>query len=251
MLKILFSPSEDKSSHSPLKGKLRDALCFGGKFECRKECVELYNDILRGRNEKELSKLFGLKKRNEIEAFLPIGFEAESLQKAVLRYTGVAYSHLSYETLDEKAQGFIDTNVMIFSNLLGAVLAGEEIPYYKLKQGENLRGFDTSSHYKNAFKDEIDEWLAEAFVIDLRAGFYERFYTLQKPHITMRFYKNGKILSHFAKAYRGVVLRRLATQRPENINEFNQINFEGLHIIDIKHMKSRSEYSFEIKTLES
>jgi cytoplasmic iron level regulating protein YaaA (DUF328/UPF0246 family) len=56
-------------------------------------------------------------------------------------------------------------------------------------------------------------------------------------------------LSHFAKAYRGVVLRRLATQRPENIDEFNQINFEGLHIIDIKHMKNRSEYSFEIKTL--
>ncbi|MDR3327859.1 MAG: hypothetical protein LBT04_07055, partial [Prevotellaceae bacterium] len=69
MLKILFSPSEDKSSISPFKGKLRDALCFGDKFECRKECVELYNDILSGRNEKELSKLFGLKKRNEIEAF--------------------------------------------------------------------------------------------------------------------------------------------------------------------------------------
>jgi cytoplasmic iron level regulating protein YaaA (DUF328/UPF0246 family) len=246
MLKILFSPSEDKSLLSPMANSLENSLCFGKKFETRKKCIELYNDILRDKDEQELSKLFGLKNQNEIDKFAPIEYQNSSLQKAVLRYIGVAYAHLKYQTLDKKAQEFIDKNTLIFSNLFGPILAGDSIPYYKLKQGENLRDFDTAAYYKNAFTNEIDKWLEGAFIVDLRAAFYERFYIIKQPHISMKFYKNGKIASHFAKVYRGIALRDLAIHGPQNSSDFERINFKNLHIRDIKHIGKKSEYSFEI-----
>jgi cytoplasmic iron level regulating protein YaaA (DUF328/UPF0246 family) len=247
MLKVLFSPSEDKSITSPYKDTLENSLWICEKFQNRKECINIYNKILFDRDEKELQKLFGLKNKKEINEFLPIDFITCKTQKAVLRYTGVAYDNLKYTSLDVSAQEFIDKNVMIFSNLFGPILAGDKVPYYKLKQGESLRGFDTASHYKKTFSDKIDEWLGNNFVVDLRAVFYEKFYSLKKPHVAIKFYKNGKILSHFAKAYRGAVLRSLATYRPQNIFDFEQINFENLHVKEIKKIALKTEYSFEIK----
>jgi cytoplasmic iron level regulating protein YaaA (DUF328/UPF0246 family) len=206
----------------------------------------IYNEIISDKDEKELLKLFGFKNKKDIYKFTPVEFASCKIQKAILRYTGVAYTNLKYETLDKSSQYFIDTNVMIFSNLFGPILAGDKIPYYKLKQGESLRGFDTAVQYKEVFSDEIDRWLEDEFTVDLRAIFYEKFYSLKKLHITMKFYKNGKILSHFAKAYRGTVLRTLAIHRPQNVSEFEQINFENLRIKEIRKIGVKTEYSFEI-----
>ncbi|MDR2341489.1 MAG: YaaA family protein [Campylobacteraceae bacterium] len=247
MLKVLFSPSEDKSIISLHKDTLENSLWICEKFQSRKECIDIYNKILLDKNEKELQKLFGLKNKKEVEEFLPIDFAVCETQKAALRYMGVAYVNLKYASLDISAQEFVDKNVMIFSNLFGPVLAGDKVPYYKLKQGESLRGFDTASHYKKTFSDKVNEWLGDNFVVDLRAVFYEKFYSLKKPHVAIKFYKNGKILSHFAKAYRGAVLRSLATYRPQNISDFEQINFENLYVKEIKKTSLKIEYSFEIK----
>ncbi|MDR2080324.1 MAG: YaaA family protein [Campylobacteraceae bacterium] len=247
MLKILFSPSEDKNAFSPYENTLENSLWICEKFQSRKKCIDIYNKILSDKNEKELQQLFGIKNKKETAEFLPVKFFGCKTQKAVLRYTGVAYASLRYASLDAAAQEFIDKNVMIFSNLLGPLLAGDKVPYYKLKQGENLRGFDTSLHYKEAFSDKIDEWLSDNFTVDLRAVFYEKFYSLKKPHAAIKFYKNGKILSHFAKVYRGALLRSLAMYRPQSISDFEQITFENLYIKEIKKIALKTEYSFEIK----
>ena len=83
-------------------------------------------------------------------------------------------------------------------------------------------------------------------MIDLRAGFYEKFYTLTKPYITMKFLKNGKILSHFAKAYRGRVLRQIAQESPNTEHDFARIAFDGLDIMEIKISGLKYEYIYKI-----
>ena len=40
--------------------------------------------------------------------------------------------------------------------------------------------------------------------------FYEKFYKISKPYLTFKFIKNGKVVSHFAKAYRGILLKTMA-----------------------------------------
>ncbi|MDR2635879.1 MAG: YaaA family protein [Campylobacteraceae bacterium] len=246
-MKVLFSPSEDKSELDAHEGVLENSICFSPKFQIRKRCIDIYNQILSDKDEKELSKLFGFKNKKDIDKFAPIKFDACKMQKAVLRYTGTAYANLKYETLDKPSQDFIDENVMIFSNLFGPVLAGNFLPYYKIKQGESLRGFDMGSYYKENFESDIDKWLDGELVVDLRAGFYEKFYQPKTPHITMKFYKNGKILSHFAKVYRGLILRELSIYRPRNIEELQEINFQNLTINDIKKSGLTTEYSYSIK----
>jgi cytoplasmic iron level regulating protein YaaA (DUF328/UPF0246 family) len=245
MLKILFSPSETKSSFSPVTVNLKNALWTAEKFHLRLECTEFYNKIVQDNNEAELLKLFGSKR--EIGKFLSIDTDLCLAQKAVLRYIGTAYKSLEYASLDKKAQEFIDKNVMIFSNLFGPILAGDFLPCYKIQQGESLRGFDICAHYKKSFESDIDKWLEGGLIIDLRAAFYEKFYQLKIPHVTMKFYKNDKIVSHFAKVYRGLILRELAICRPCDIEEFQEINFQNLTIRDIKKSNLKIEYSYNIK----
>ncbi|MDR0408314.1 MAG: YaaA family protein, partial [Campylobacteraceae bacterium] len=118
-MKILFSPSEDKSITSSYQNILRDSLWISEKFQARKECIDIYNKILSSKDEKELSRLFGLKNKRELEKFSAIDFFKCETQKAALRYTGVAYANLEYASLDMNAKEFIDKSVIIFSNLFG------------------------------------------------------------------------------------------------------------------------------------
>ncbi|MCH9813229.1 MAG: YaaA family protein, partial [Epsilonproteobacteria bacterium] len=88
--------------------------------------------------------------------------------------------------------------------------------------------------------------LDDEFIIDLRAGFYLKFYTLKIPHITLKFYKGDKVVSHWAKAYRGKVVKALAKHQPQNEVAFQKIEFDNLQIREIIKRKQSSEYIFDI-----
>ena len=245
-MKILFSPSETKSdimTHGLLD---ESAFVFPHLYEKRLHVLRLYQALLETGDSQILQNLFGIKDAQKILNQANKNIFNTFTCKAILRYSGVAYDHLLFETLDEKAQMFIENNVMIFSNLFGPLLAGDLIPSYKLQQGESLNGFKTELFYKEHFSDAIDAWIGDACVLDLRAGFYEKFYTLKCPYITMKFLKGGKVVSHFAKAYRGKILREIALHQPHNENAFRKISFEGLRIREIKEQKLKHEYIFDI-----
>lgn len=245
-MKILFSPSETKRdiiTHGVLEER---ALVFPYLYEKRLHVLNQYQTLLETSDSKTLQHLFGIKDAQKILIQANKNIFTSFTCKAILRYSGIAYDHLLFETLDEKAQLFIECNVMIFSNLFGPLLAGDLIPSYKLQQGESLNGFKTELFYKEHFSDAIDTWIGDACVLDLRAGFYEKFYTLKRPYITMKFLKGGKVVSHFAKAYRGKILREVALHQPQDEKELGEISFEGLRIREIKEQNLKREYIFDI-----
>ena len=165
---------------------------------------------------------------------------------AILRYTGVAYDYLDYPTLNDKEQNFIDNSLIIFSNILGAIKAGENIPNYKSKQGEKLGDFIIEKFYKKETSSTLDSYLKDELIVDLRAGFYDKFYVPNKPYITMKFIKNGKVVSHWAKAYRGKVVRELAKYQPNTQEELSQIVFKNLRIKEILQKGNKKEFVYEI-----
>ncbi len=242
-MKILFAPSEGK-----IKGGNeifdKDSLTF--TKNSRNEVLNLYQNYLNNSTTKELSKLFGLKKEEEIIYNKNIDIFKEKTLKAIQKYDGVAYDYLSYNTLHPKAQEFIDNNLIIFSNLFGLLLAKDKIPYYRLSQGSKIGDFDISKFYKQNFSDELDKFLEDEFIMDLRAKHYEKFYTIKKEYITCKFLKNGKVVSHWAKAYRGLILRELAYHKPQDEDEFKEINFKNLTIKEITQKKNQKEYIYEI-----
>lgn len=244
-MKILFSPSEAKTAVSSNKFIDRGDFIFPNLYEKRCEILKIYDDFLQKATVEKISKLFGVKNLTDEPSLRESLFKKGAI-KAVLRYDGVAYKHLDYRSLDSAAQGFIDKNTLIFSNLFGPVLAADALPEYKLKQGERIDGLNLEEFYRQNFSGEIDGWLGDDDILDLRAEFYEKFYRIRKPFATFKFLKNGKVVSHYAKAYRGIVLRQVAQKGVKNFDELCKMDIENLRLIDVKKTGPKSEFLVQI-----
>jgi len=172
---------------------------------------------------------------------LEVDIFASPTLKAVRRYTGVAYEHLDYDSLDAAAKEYIDRHLIIFSNLFGPLCADDLIPFYKLKQGAAVGEIRPERYYKERLADfhPGDE------ILDLRAGYYEKFY--KPPYsIKMKFVKDGKVVSHWAKAYRGMVLRQIAQAGVESFADLRKVEFTGLQLIEVQKRKDGEVWVFNI-----
>ncbi len=222
-----------------------DALLFPELYPRRQPVLDAYEKLLRSGSDEELSELFGLKDSAEFGRYREGAGNAPTM-KAVLRYDGVAYDYLDYPSLNAAAQEYVDRSVILFSNLFGPLRAADPIPDYKLKQGSRIGDFIPEKHYKEHFTAALDEWIAEREILDLRAGFYDKFYVPRSPAVTMKFLKGGKAVSHWAKAYRGKVLRESALNGFETVSELLAHNIEGLKLEEIVETKKKKEIVYSI-----
>ena len=245
-MKILFSPSETKFKGGETKKINKNSFLFPELFEERIKVVNLYQTFIDTASNKELEKLFGTKKEDIINYYKGNLLEKEIL-KVIERYDGVAFEYLKYSTLSDIEKAYIDKNVVIFSNLMGPILAGDMgLPDYKLKQNEKIGNFELEKFYNEKFSKALDDYLKDDDVIDLRAGFYEKFYKINKPYTTMKFIKDGKVVSHWAKAYRGIILRLLAQNNIQSIDELMNMEIDNLSIEEIKKQKLQTEIIYNI-----
>lgn len=240
MLTILFSPSEGKNQGgNETKNEL-----FGSD-KARDDIFAAYNQLIEKNDEKELERLFGIKNPKDYAVYLN-GIDNSQLMCAIQRYNGVAYEHLSFETLQKDAQEYLKQNVIIFSNLYGPVLGSDTISNYKVHQGACIGSVSPENYYKERFGYQLDLYLADKEILDLRAGYYDKFYKSSKPYTTLKFLKDAKVVSHWAKAYRGIVLREIAKHNITSMQEFHKLDIEGLHVRDIKSIKNKTEIVYDI-----
>lgn len=225
---IFFSPSESKNIFNEYGSVCKDSFIFQELYAKRIEAVKIYNDYINSHNAEMLVDIFGIKDIEEIKKYQQNIFNLSTCT-AIKRYSGVSYSYLAYDLLNHQAQEYILNNVIIFSNLFGPVSAGDKIPYYKLKQGAKIGSFAFEKFYKDNFSNVLDNLIGNNEVVDLRAGFYEKFYKINQKYTTFKFIKNGKVVSHFAKAYRGIILKIMAENnviKSSNIVSFLPKNLE-------------------------
>jgi cytoplasmic iron level regulating protein YaaA (DUF328/UPF0246 family) len=248
-MKILFSPSELKSEQSPNKSINQDFFIFPDLYAKRLEILNKFSSFVFNASLSELQNVYGTKDETECLRLQNLDLLQSGTIEAIRRYSGVAYEYLAFHSLNDPEKEFLYNNVIIFSNLFGPILAKDKIPYYKFKQASKIRDFKVEPYYKQVFSDSLNDFLKNEFIVDLRAGYYEKFYTLKQPFITMKFIKGGKVVSHWAKAYRGIVLRALALHKPNSASEFENIPFEHLKIKEIVQNKHKREYVFEIVAL--
>jgi cytoplasmic iron level regulating protein YaaA (DUF328/UPF0246 family) len=231
-MKILLAPSERKTlggSHPPISKK---SFIFPEIYEKRVEAIKKYDEFLQTTQD---TKNFGDDKISVFE---------RPTKKAILRYSGVAFNYLKYEELDETSQKWIDENVYIFSNLFGVISAGDYIAHYTLKQSAKP-GFDIYSYHHNIFAPILEKINENEPFIDLRAKFYEKIYK-PKNAITFKFMKNGKVVSHFAKAYRGQLTAKLSKYKPQTIEDVLKIPFSDIQVIEIQEKKGIKEIACDV-----
>jgi len=232
-MKILLAPSERKTLGGNNPPISQESFIFPEIYEKRLKAVKKYDEFLKTTDD---VKNFGDDKTSVFE---------RPTKKAVLRYSGVAFDYLKYNELDNSSQEWIDKNVFIFSNLFGVISAGDFIPHYTLKQGAKP-GFDIYSYHHNLFAPLLETINETEPFIDLRAKFYEKIYR-PKNAITFKFIKNGKVVSHFAKAYRGKLTAIIAKHQPESIDDVLKIPFEGIKITEIQEKKGVKEIVCEVE----
>ncbi len=208
----LFSPSEGKNFlhykfnlYPPLA---LESLSFAGADKSlRAQVIAAYLESLK--DKKALPQLFGTKRIDEAMLTMCQNLCTSPTIQALRLYDGVAYRALDIENQETQMQNLLFEYVIVFSNLFGVLKGGDKIPFYRLKQNAFVGGYDLKEYYAN-FSDELDTWIGEEEVLDLRAEFYQKFYTPKTRCYIPRFYKNGKKLSHYAKLYRGHFLRQVA-----------------------------------------
>ena len=244
-MKILLAPSETKKSGGELPFN-PNSLLFKELSPYRMKLLHTYINVLQQGDMQILSKMFGLKKEADILKYKK-DIIHELTMKAIERYTGVAFDYLDYDTLTSDAQKYIDDNVILFSNLFGPIKASDEIPEYKLKQGEAVGDIKTEKFYNEHSAHLMEVYLEDEEILDLRAGFYNKFYKPTKPYTTLKFIKDGKVVSHWAKAYRGIVLREIAKAGVSSIEAFMKLPIEGLSIYEIQTKKNKIEIIYTIE----
>ena len=100
-----------------------------------------------------------IKQTDDVKNFGDIKEDIKSrkAKKAILRYSGVAFEYLNYQTLPEDAKEYLNENLIIFSNLFGILKPTDLIPFYTLKQGAKP-GFDIYKFYAPHIQKVLDEY---------------------------------------------------------------------------------------------
>lgn len=245
-MKILLAPAETKNQGGDLNSYCKENFFLEKLFEKRDEVFNAYEKLIDDSSIEELSSWFGLKKLEEVARYKESLVNKPSM-KAIQRYNGVAFDAIEYDNLDEKAQTYIDENVLLFSNLFGPIKANDLIPDYKYKQGAKLPNFAVEKFYMENFTEALDEYVGEE-IIDLRAGHYEKFYKVKKANVlTFKFLKDGKVVSHWAKHYRGALLKHLAQNNIVSLADFMNSEIPGLKLVEIQEKKNIKLLIMEIE----
>ncbi len=222
---ILFSPSEDKViMHNNLSLQTIPSLHFLESLwqndilnDHRIHIMQCYYQailaLLQNHDKALLESIYGTKSfHDKILLELHATLDTTPLLYAIERYNGVAFQGLSFATLPQNAKEFILQNVLIFSNLFGVIRAQDSIPFYKLKQGTKAKNLTLKEVYAPFIPLLHNTLQDKAYIIDLRAGIYTKLFMPALPHFFFEFQKNGKVISHYAKLYRGKILHLLAQE---------------------------------------
>ncbi|HFU74993.1 MAG TPA: YaaA family protein [Arcobacter sp.] len=238
-MKILLAPAETKKEggeNLPLQKNI---------FFYSDEIIDSYETLVTSATTEELSTWFGIKKLSDVEKYQR-SIKNLPTMKAIERYTGVAFEALDYNNLDEVSKKFVDTHVMLFSNLFGILKADDNIPEYKFKQGVILPTINQEKYYKEHLKEKLDIYLGDE-ILDLSSGYYQKYYKPTTSVITYKFLKGGKVVSHWAKHYRGEMVRQIALNKIESFAQLMNFKFDGLQLQEIQEKKNIKTIIMEIK----
>ncbi len=162
--------------------------------------------------------------------------EVSPTRPAIERYTGVLYESLNASTLNAAARRRLESWVMIFSGLWGAVSPADQIPDYKLKMGASLgRLGKLSTWWRNHLAAPLGEMARGRVVWDLRPNEHRSAWLIGDTParvITVNFLEErpGRGLvtvSHWNKLLKGVLTRDLVSSGNPTLDSLTDFHFEG------------------------
>ncbi|WP_068925453.1 YaaA family protein [Planobispora rosea] len=123
-------------------------------------------------------------------------------------YTGVLYDNLGLASLSPRAAARAEESLLVFSGLWGLIRITDRVPPYRLSMGVKLPPLGgLGAFWRRSITPLLDA--RPGLVVDLRSSTYAAAWQPGDRAVAVRVLKDGKIVSHMAKATRGAVARSL------------------------------------------
>lgn len=123
-------------------------------------------------------------------------------------YTGVLYDNLGLATLPDEAGKRAEESVLVFSGLWGVLRVTDRVPPYRLSMGVKLPPLGgLAAFWRPAVSKELDQ--LPGLVVDMRSSAFAGAWRPGARAVGVRVLRGGKVVSHMAKATRGVIARTL------------------------------------------
>lgn len=123
-------------------------------------------------------------------------------------YTGVLYDNLGLASLSSEAVERAARSLVIFSGLWGLLRITDLVPPYRLSMGVRLPPLGgLGAYWRRSITPILDA--EPGLVVDLRSSTYAAAWQPGGRAVAVRVLKDGKVISHMAKATRGVIARSL------------------------------------------
>ncbi len=196
---IVLPPSETKAPGGSGPALDLEGLSFPTLTPVRSALIDQLSDL----EVTDAMAVLGISEKLRPEAEANRELRTSPTMPALHRYTGVLFDALSAPTLPELAWD----RLAVGSALFGVVRAGDLIPRYRLSGGTKLDERTMRSRWGRLITDALAE---EDFVVDLRSGAYQQLGRVPGA-VTVRVEKDGKVVSHFNKHYKGELARVLAS----------------------------------------
>jgi cytoplasmic iron level regulating protein YaaA (DUF328/UPF0246 family) len=200
---ILLPPSEGKASEG--SGPPFGELSFPSLDRARKRVLAA---LVRASKRRDALDVLGLTPglAGELARNLALP-DAPALPAAHL-YTGVLYDNLGLHTLGGDALKRAEESVLIFSGLWGVLRIADRIPPYRLSMSVTLPKLGgLAAFWRPLVSKELDR--IPGLVVDLRSATYAAAWQPGERSVSVRVFRDGKVVSHMAKATRGEIARTL------------------------------------------
>ncbi|MFM7093492.1 MAG: YaaA family protein [Actinomycetota bacterium] len=150
---------------------------------------------------------------------------------AAERYTGVVWDHLDLAGMTAAQRDRALPRIIVPSGLMGATLAGDPVPDYRLKMGARLPGFGgtMAKWWRETVSEAVNTYAAGCVVIDLlpaeHRGAYSPDPSVVAEHVVVDMVTpTGKAGGHDAKAAKGRLARHLLLTTPMIASHKDLIN---------------------------
>ncbi|MDX9704589.1 MAG: peroxide stress protein YaaA [Weeksellaceae bacterium] len=235
-MKILLSPAKLMSLDS--KGKWNKST--SPKFLSQAEVIM---EKLQTLKPKDLEKLMSISPAlAELNVERNLNWKPKTTTKesspALFAFTGEVYKGLAAETLSEKAQTYLDENLIILSGLYGILRPSDKIRLYRLEMGTKLPLNSTKNLYefwKETLTEHTNSLLKKNEVLlNLASVEYSKVLDdkkLKSSKIEVDFldFKNGelkKVMVYFKYA-RGLMARYCAENNIKKLDDVKLFNEEN------------------------
>ncbi len=200
---ILLPPSEGKASEGD--GPAVGELSFPKLDRLRKRVMSA---LIKASRRRDALQVLGLSPGLAPELAKNLAVKQAPTLPAGELYTGVLYDNLALAGLGPEARTRAQESVLIFSGLWGVLRVGDRIPPYRLSMGVSLPPMGgLAAFWRPAITAELDR--LPGLVVDLRSATYAGAWRPGERGVSVRVLKEGKVVSHMAKATRGEIARAL------------------------------------------